>query len=146
MKVKRWSIIGDIVIGAVFFSLTLYEKRNIQESFISTLFFMVFYIAFNFLFRLIKTKMQKTNAQDNTVTIDDEFINQLLDALGGIENITEASSEVSRVKITLKSSVEIDVQKIEALNLSGIFVTGESVQINLGDKSNTVANTIHKML
>jgi len=146
MKIQKSNIIGYIITSVVFFLLTMYiGGRNMQENIISTLIFITFYITFDSLWRFIKAKKQKNDTQ-STATIDDAFIDQLVDALGGIENITQATSEVSRVKITLKSATEIDTPKIEALNLSGIFVTGENVQITLGEKSNAIANIIHEML
>ncbi len=70
----------------------------------------------------------KKKRKPKGVKVNDEFINQLIENYGGIQNINSVEIENSRLKITVD---DLDLVKLDALKQqaeSGIFVTGNTVK------------------
>ena len=70
---------------------------------------------------------------------DAELNRQLIEALGGNDNIETASHDGNRVAIHTKDVDLIDQEKLEELSLDGAVLTGNQLKISIGPSSEDFA-------
>ena len=82
---------------------------------------------------------------DNEVIIDDEYINELIGAFGGKENIKEVKTENGgRVAIEVNDLDLVNNDKIKELATSGVFITGNVVKTLYREDSQLVTKAIEE--
>lgn len=92
------------------------------------------------LFFVLKKKKPK-------LVIDDEYVNELINAFGGISNIKEVNTENGgRVAILVLDLDKLNLEGIKALATSGVFVTGNTVKTLYREDSQAVKNAIEKRI
>ena len=62
------------------------------------------------------------------VIVDDEYIERLIQYLGGYQNILDYSVENARVKFVVSNVNTVDLEKLKELSPSGVFVTGNRIK------------------
>ena len=77
-----------------------------------------------------------------TIKIDEEFINNLILYLGGLENITSLTSDNGRVKFTVNSLDQVNGDGLKSLSTNGVFITGNNVKLLFKYDSLDVINNL----
>jgi phosphotransferase system IIB component len=97
-----------------------------------------------YLYAKHKAKQQLTTTNTNlTYATKISFnIDELIDNLGGIDNIIDSSATISSLKIILKNVNVINKDNISKLGAKGIMINNKQVIILFGD----IAMTIDKLL
>lgn len=74
--------------------------------------------------------------------IDNSEIENLIQVLGGIDNIEEISLEGSRLKALLKNLKKCEYKSLKEHGASGIFVSGKQIKFILPKSANQLINII----
>jgi phosphotransferase system IIB component len=64
-----------------------------------------------------------------TIVIDDEFVDSLLNSLGGKDNIEALSNDNGRVKFVISDLDKMDTNKLKELTTNGLFISGKNVKM-----------------
>lgn len=73
-------------------------------------------------------------------------IHELVEALGGKENITDVRSSASKVTVVLSDQQGIDIDKIRSLGASGIVEGKESLAMIFGRQSENIEADLKKYI
>lgn len=73
--------------------------------------------------------LRKKREGQKFIKIDDEFIQKLILALGGKENINGYQNENGRVKFQLNDIKLLDREALKELSTSGAFIVSNSVKL-----------------
>lgn len=72
---------------------------------------------------------------------DDKFFMQILEALGSIDNIKQATKEHRRVQLELASVEHVNMESLKALELSAFF-TGKKVTLLMNEQGKRLLDHI----
>lgn len=86
------------------------------------------------------------NKKKGKVKIDTEFINSLLNYLGGKENIKGYSIDNARVKFELNDISKASLDDLHALSPKGVFVTNNNVKTLFKYESKEIIQMLNKTL
>lgn len=80
------------------------------------------------------------------IKVDEEFMEQLFQALGGKDNIKGYSVENARVKFELLDLKVADLDSLKTLSPKGVFVTNNHVKTLFKYESQIIVKMLDKML
>ncbi len=63
------------------------------------------------------------------IKISEDFMNDIINKLGGIENIIEVLVDNARLKIKVKDTKLPDYEGLKSLSGQGVFITGDYVKL-----------------
>lgn len=110
----------------------------------------LFYICtFSIGYFVAKNKAKKKVQTQDIIQIsvaNDNKVDLIVKALGGMDNINDIQATINNVKITLKDINIIDQDKIKALGAKGSFLNNNKITILFGDNSKDIANKIQNKL
>ncbi len=72
--------------------------------------------------------------------------NDLISALGGVDNIVSCQNQVSRLNVIVKNIDVVETEKIMNLGAKGAFVSNDKVQIMLGDNAKEITDKLREFL
>lgn len=78
--------------------------------------------------------------------IQDERLNDVLDALGGIENIISVTSCATRLRTKVVEANLVDKERLKELGASGTIIKGESIQVIFGGEAVVLSEKINSIL
>ncbi|WP_421622478.1 PTS transporter subunit EIIC [Borrelia sp. MN22-0132] len=97
----------------------------------------------------IKTPGREDNTKQQTISNNDSKLSQnenfekIIQALGGIENITDIDSCFTRLRVDVKSHLLVNKDLMNQLGATGTIITlGNQVQVIFGAKSEQISNYI----
>ncbi|AJC50062.1 PTS glucose transporter subunit IIB [Mycoplasma flocculare] len=100
--------------------------------------------SFGFFAKYIKKKHNKINSDFIYEKKFDFKIEELVNLLGGKVNIEKSDFTISRLRIKLKSTENLDFEKIKKLKgISGIFVSSDMLNLIVGNKSKAIWKAIN---
>ncbi len=70
----------------------------------------------------------KRNNKPKHIKVDDEFTNNLINLLGGKDNIEEVTVDNGRLKFQVANLDTVDLEGIKTIATSGVFVTGNIIK------------------
>ena len=62
------------------------------------------------------------------IKIDEEFINNIFNLLGGKTNINDITVDNARLKFNIKDLDIVDLNGLKALSNQGVFITGNNIK------------------
>lgn len=92
---------------------------------------------------LIVVISRKNKAKEDECPIDAD---QLIQALGGKDNITALEASPSKLKATLKQDDHLDIETIKALGASGIVAGHLTLTMIFGKPSSIICETVLKKI
>ena len=75
-----------------------------------------------------------------------EFINNLIDLLGGIKNIEDVKVDNGRLKLAVLDLEKVNLNGIKEIATSGVFVTGNNIKTLFKLDSQLIKSRIEKMI
>jgi phosphotransferase system IIB component len=87
----------------------------------------------------------KNKKGNKKIKIDAEFINNLVDILGGKENVLSVTNENGRIKFELEDLELAKLEDLKALSNSGVFVTNNTVKTLFPHDAKTISNAIKNL-
>lgn len=116
---------------------------------IGLMFSVIYYFGFRYAIKKwnIKTPGREDNEEeaDTTGPAGDLAIN-VLQALGGKENIRNLDACITRLRVSVKSNKKVDKAKLKSLGASGVLEVGDNVQAIFGPKSDQLKTQIQKVM
>jgi PTS system N-acetylglucosamine-specific IIC component len=85
------------------------------------------------------------NAKLDTADISVFSLN-LLEKLGGAQNIEAVDSCITRLRMTIKNTALINDDEVKALGAAGVIKSGNSVQVIVGTRAEVIADEMKKIL
>lgn len=96
--------------------------------------------------RRAKVIQNETNDEIISTTANNFNIDKLINALGGLNNITNVQSTISNLKISLNDVNLINQNTIKNLGAKGSFINENKITILFGDTSKDIANKINNKI
>ena len=90
------------------------------------------------LIKLSKSKGTKTK-------IDSEFINNLVNILGGTNNVLSVTNDNGRIKFELEDLEKANLNGLKELSQSGVFVTNNTIKTLFPHDAKTISNAIKQL-
>ena len=91
---------------------------------------------------VILLKLKKGNKK---IKVDAEFINNLVNVLGGKTNILSVTNENGRIKFELEDLELAKLEELKSLSNSGVFVTNNTVKTLFPHDAKTISNAIKNL-
>ncbi len=85
------------------------------------------------------------NKGPKKIKIDAEFINNLVNVLGGKSNVLSVTNENGRIKFELEDLELAKLEDLKALSNSGVFVTNNTVKTLFPHDAKTISNAIKNL-
>lgn len=70
---------------------------------------------------------------------------QIVDALGGFDNITEIEPCITRLRCELEDVSVVDEAALKAAGAHGVLKVGDSIQVIVGPNADTIAEDIEDL-
>ena len=108
--------------------------------------FPIYYFTFSFFIK--KFDLKTPGREDDLDETSDKDTNgkslaeNVLEALGGKENITNLDACITRLRVSVRSVKEVDKDRIKALGASGVMEVGDNIQAIFGGRSDNIKNDI----
>jgi PTS system N-acetylglucosamine-specific IIC component len=113
---------------------------------LGALFAFIYFITSYYTIKLFKLQIFPEESNDKTVSLDNEA-EAFIKALGGRENILDTDACITRLRMSVKESESLLEDNFTALGAKGVIKpNGESIQIVLGTKAESVAQKIKEAL
>ncbi len=120
-------------------------------------------ITFSIFYWIVQSKIKKANRQsfstDNAAEPTSDTskqlkrsekipfdVNQLIEYLGGRENILTVEASLSSVKVGVKEKTKVNQEEIKKLGSKGIMISGLKVSMVFGDVSIAIKEALDKKL
>ena len=115
---------------------------------LGALFSVIYFLSSYYTIKLFKLKIFEDDKYDNPIAPQhNDDIQAFIAALGGKENIIDTDACITRLRMTVKNSTELDDALFIALGAKGIIrPSTRSIQIILGTKAERVAEKIQESL
>ncbi|VEU75350.1 PTS system IIB component [Mycoplasmopsis maculosa] len=103
---------------------------------------------FCWLYWKIQHKKRQNIINGNYKKLDSSIdIEELINLVGGKENILKAESTISRVKIFINDKKNVNIDKLNNLKyISGLMISTNSISINVGDYAKKIAIDLQNKL
>lgn len=83
-------------------------------------------VVFLIILLILKKAKKKKN---KSIDIDQSFVENIIDNLGGKENIISIDVVETKLKITSKDLKKVNLDNLKALTSYGVFVSGNTIKI-----------------
>ncbi|GIM30619.1 PTS glucose transporter subunit IIABC [Clostridium polyendosporum] len=115
---------------------------------IGLVFSIVYYFGFRFVIRKLdlKTPGREDEESANVNVQGDELAAQILEALGGKENIKHLDACITRLRVTVNDVKHVDSQQLKNLGAAGVMQVGENIQAIFGGKSDIIKSQINEIM
>lgn len=94
---------------------------------------------------LLIVLLLKKNKGPKKIKVDTEFINTLVNVLGGKANVLNVTNENGRIKFQLEDLELAKLEELKALSQSGVFVTNNTVKTLFPHDAKTISNAIKNL-
>lgn len=111
----------------------------------------IYYYLFRFAIKKwnLQTPGREINGEDNKekqVVNPDELAVNVLDALGGKENITNLDACITRLRVTVNNPVTVQKDRLKTLGAVGVLEMGNNFQAIFGTKSDALKDEIKSVM
>lgn len=76
----------------------------------------------------------------------DEFVDKLIDAVGGIENISFAGSGLFKLNVSIKDHEKMSIEKLQDTGVKRVYETRNGLSFEIGTSCATVSRMIRKRM
>lgn len=121
---------------------------------IGLVFFVIYYVVFRYL--IVKLDLKTPGREDdeedekNVKLASNNFTQvaqTILEGLGGVENITDVDSCITRLRLEVKDYTKVNEKKIKSSGVSGVIRPSKtSVQVVVGTQVQFVADELNKLI
>ena len=115
---------------------------------VGLVFFVHYYVVFNFCIKKfnLKTPGREEDEEDGNAASGDQkglaLAIQVLEHLGGKENITNLDACITRLRVGLSDIKKVNKAALRSLGAAGVMEVGDNVQVIFGGKSDVIKNDI----
>ncbi|WP_017729328.1 glucose-specific PTS transporter subunit IIBC [Halalkalibacterium ligniniphilum] len=114
-------------------------------------FAVIYYFGFRFAikkFNLMTPGREEVKEEETTnVTVgNDSLPYEVLEALGGKENLTNLDACITRLRVSVKEGGDVDKDRLKRLGASGVMQMGNNIQAIFGPRSDQIKSQIQDIL
>ena len=80
------------------------------------------------------------------IVIDKEFIDNLLVALGNIDNVCSVKVDNGRLKFLVSDLEIVDFDTLKKMSTAGVFITGNNIKLLFQYDALTICKTVSSMI
>jgi PTS system N-acetylglucosamine-specific IIC component len=124
---------------------------------VGLVFAVLYYVVFRFLIRLFNLKTPGREEEEemegqeektkNAGATEDKLAREVLEAIGGKDNIEQLDACITRLRMTLKDESKLDRDRLKRLGASGVIQVGpDNFQAVFGTKSELLKDRILEMI
>ncbi len=113
---------------------------------VGLVFAVIYYVIFSWAIRHFD--IPTIGRYDEEATIDEntdmnEYTQQMIEKLGGLDNLAEVGSCITRLRLKVVDAEKIDEAALKAMGAKGIIKKGTAVQVVIGTRAELIANEIN---
>ncbi len=113
-------------------------------------FSVIYYFGFRFAIRkwnlATPGREQEEAKEGGEANVTKELPKNVLEALGGKENITHLDACITRLRVSVADSKNVNKDRLKQLGASGVLEVGNSIQAVFGPKSDTLKGQIQRIM
>lgn len=108
----------------------------------------VYYFLFTFAIKKfnLKTPGREEEEAQSTTSTAGELPFNVLDAMGGKENIKNLDACITRLRVEVKDKSKVDVPELKALGAAGVLEVGNNMQAIFGPKSDQIKHEMARIM
>jgi PTS system D-glucosamine-specific IIC component len=112
----------------------------------------IYYFGFRFAIRKFNLKTPGREIVDDEVETNvgpsnkDSLAANILEALGGESNIANLDACITRLRVSVNDSKEVDKNRLKKLGASGVLEMGNNIQAIFGTRSDTIKSEIQDII
>lgn len=95
--------------------------------------------------RNVKKTVDVVKAYSKNTMVDDDFRDNLVKALGGINNIDSLTSESARLKVVVFDLNIVNFEEIKALDAQGVFIKENEIKMIFEYDANSIIDSIDSL-
>ena len=113
---------------------------------VGLVFAVIYYVIFSWAIRHFD--IPTIGRYDEEATIDEnadmnEYTQQMIEKLGGLDNLAEVGSCITRLRLKVVDAEKIDEAALKSMGAKGIIKKGTAVQVAIGTRAELIANEIN---
>lgn len=113
---------------------------------VGLVFAVIYYVIFSWAIRHFD--IPTIGRYDEEATIDEdadmnEYTQQMIEKLGGLDNLAEVGSCITRLRLKVVDAEKIDEAALKAMGAKGLIKKGTAVQVVIGTRAELIANEIN---
>ena len=113
---------------------------------VGLVFAVIYYVIFSWAIRHFD--IPTIGRYDEEATIDEntdmnEYTQQMIEKLGGLDNLAEVGSCITRLRLKVVDAEKIDEAALKSMGAKGIIKKGTAVQVVIGTRAELIANEIN---
>ena len=118
---------------------------------IGLVFGLIYYVVFRWMIRFYDlptigrgddVEFEESSDED---VLSNAYVAMLVENLGGLDNLVEIGSCVTRLRLKVKDPGKIDEEVLRHMGVRGVFSSGTAVQVVVGTRAELIANAIKEM-
>jgi glucose PTS system EIICBA or EIICB component len=116
---------------------------------------LVFAVLYYFIFRFFIVKFDlktpgredtEENGNEEKVSVGDDLPYNILEAMGGKENIAHLDACITRLRVQVNDIHNVDKEELKKLGAAGVLEVGNNIQAIFGPKSDTLKSQIQDIM
>ncbi len=84
--------------------------------------------------------------KNKKVKVDDSFIRNVIELLGGSDNLLSTEVENGRLRLKIKDLEIVNLEGLKDLSQAGVFVTGDCIKLLFKTDSQTIKKELDKKI
>ena len=113
---------------------------------VGLVFAVIYYVIFSWAIRHFDIPTIGRYDEEATIAEDtdmDEYTQQMIEKLGGLENLEEVGSCITRLRLKVSDADKVDDAALKAMGAKGVIKKGTAVQVVIGTRAELIANEIN---
>ncbi|MFS0751480.1 glucose-specific PTS transporter subunit IIBC [Oceanobacillus sp. 1P07AA] len=114
------------------------------------IFALIYYFLFRFFikkFNLLTPGREESDGNNHgTNSGKNELANEVLEAIGGLQNITHIDACITRLRVSVDSIRDVNKDRLKQLGASGVLEVGNNIQAIFGPRSETIKGQIQDIV
>lgn len=94
----------------------------------------------------LEKKTQETSAISNHLTDAQKISIDIIEGLGGLDNIQEIDSCATRLRVTLTTSDTVNEEQLKQTGAAGVFIKGNNIQVIYGPKVSNIKTELEEYI
>ncbi|MCA1029762.1 glucose-specific PTS transporter subunit IIBC [Bacillus timonensis] len=116
---------------------------------VGLVFALIYYFGFRFAIRKFNLKTpgrEEVTEEDQEVTKAGDLAYNILEAMGGKENIAHLDACITRLRVSVNDSKQVNKDRLKKLGASGVLEVGNNIQAIFGPKSDNIKSQMKDIM
>lgn len=117
---------------------------------LGVIFGVIYYVIFRFFIKkfnlMTPGREEDEEVEDETKTEAGDLAYNVLNAMGGPQNISHLDACITRLRVSVNSISDVDKDKLKKLGAAGVLEVGDNIQAIFGPRSETIKGQIRDIM